>query len=180
MTADVLPRIAVGDQAAVRECISRYGDLVWSLARRLLSPADAEDAVQEVFIDLWKNAGRFDATAGSEATFVGTLARRRLIDRRRATDRRPVLTPLPDTMLAMANDAVDTSDEADRAWQAVGELRDEQRRVLTLAIRHGMTYDEIARATGLPLGTVKTHARRGLQLVRERLARPAPVSGGAP
>jgi RNA polymerase sigma-70 factor (ECF subfamily) len=179
-TGDVLPRVAAGDQAAVRECLSRYGGLVWSLARRLLGPSDAEDAVQEVFVDLWKSAGRFDAGRGSELTFVGALARRRLIDRRRAAGRRPELAPLPDSLPAADDDTVERRDEADRAWQAVGELGDAERRVLTLAIRGGLTHDEIARATGLPLGTVKTHARRGLQRVRELLSRPAPVPGGAP
>ena len=68
MTADfVLTRIAAGDAAAVQECIDRYGNLVWTIARRFTrSTAEAEDAVQDVFIDLWKSAGRFDPSRASE------------------------------------------------------------------------------------------------------------------
>jgi len=82
----VLRRIAGGDSAAVRECIDRYGALIWSLARRLSrSSPDAEDATQEIFLDLWRNAGRFDESKGSEKLFIAMLARRRLIDRLRKT-----------------------------------------------------------------------------------------------
>jgi len=82
----VLRRIAGGLSAAVRECIDRYGALIWSLARRLSrSSPDAEDATQEIFLDLWRNAGRFDESKGSEKLFIAMLARRRLIDRLRKT-----------------------------------------------------------------------------------------------
>ena len=81
----ILQRVAAGDMAAMQECIDRYGGLVWSLARRLsLSPAEAEDGVQEAFIELWKHAERFDPEVASETTFVSMIARRRLIDRRRS------------------------------------------------------------------------------------------------
>ena len=82
----LLPRIAAGDERAVRECVGRYASLVWSLARRWSVDAlDAEDAVQEVFVDLWRTAARFDATRASEAGWVAMVARRRLIDRSRTT-----------------------------------------------------------------------------------------------
>ena len=77
----ILTRVARGDSAAVRECIDRYGGLVWSLARRFFAnTADAEDATQDVFIHLWKSAGAYDPAIASEAVFVTTIARRRLID----------------------------------------------------------------------------------------------------
>ena len=82
----LLNRVAAGEMAAMQECINQYGGLVWSLARRFsASAADAEDAVQEVFITLWKYASRFDESKGSETTFVSMIARRRLIDRLRRT-----------------------------------------------------------------------------------------------
>jgi RNA polymerase sigma-70 factor (ECF subfamily) len=170
-----LPRIARGDPAAVRDCIDRYGPLVWSLARRLLANAsDAEDAVQEIFVDLWAHAGRFDDSLASEPTFVAMIARRRLIDRRRRGQRRPPPQPLPEQLPdGDPADPVELADEAAHAREAFARLRPEQQRVLHLAIDHGLTHEEIARATGLPLGTVKTHARRGLIRLRELLDRRA-------
>jgi RNA polymerase sigma-70 factor (ECF subfamily) len=93
----VLPRIAAGDPGAASDCLARYGGLVWSLARRFLSNvADAEDAMQDVFIELWKNAGRYDPSRASEPTYVTMIARRRLIDRKRKAGRAPPAQPLPD------------------------------------------------------------------------------------
>ncbi len=175
MPDSVLPRIAAGEPGAVSECLDRYGGLVWSIARRFLAnSADAEDAVQEIFVDLWKNAHRYDGRIAAETTFIHTIARRRLIDRRRHGQRRPDPVPLPETLPAPAVDAVELRDEAARAAAALDELREEPRRVLCMAIYQGLTHEEIARATGLPLGTVKTHVRRGLLQVRERLK---PLSG---
>src|SRR3954470_14464574 len=88
----LLGRVAAGDQQAVRECLARYGGLVWSIARRF-EAADAEDAVQEIFLDLWKSAARFDRQIASEASFVAMIARRRLIDRKRTRGRRPTIDP---------------------------------------------------------------------------------------
>src|SRR5512133_2795665 len=82
MSESILDRVARGDQKAVRQCIDEFGGLVWAIARRMTrSRADAEDAVQEIFIDVWRSAARFDAAQGSEKVFVTTIARRRLIDR---------------------------------------------------------------------------------------------------
>lgn len=169
----LLPRIATGDAAAVRECIARYGGLVWGIARRFLSnPADAEDAVQDVFVELWKNAGKFDPTRAAEPTFVTMIARRRLIDRKRRTARAPSPAPL-DADLPGPSDggerAAEVHDEAAKAAKALGELREDQRRVIGMAVYRGMTHEEIAAETGLPLGTVKTHIRRGLLRIREML-----------
>ncbi|HUJ57441.1 MAG TPA: sigma-70 family RNA polymerase sigma factor [Kofleriaceae bacterium] len=166
----LLGRVALGDAAAVRECIARFGGLVWSIARRF-EPAggDAEDAVQEVFLDLWKSAARYDAALGSEATFVATIARRRLIDRRRTRRRRPATEQIGEIALEAPGVAPDASAEASKAAAALGQLRPEQRRVLVLATCHGLSHGEIAAHTGLPLGTVKAHVRRGLLSIRAAL-----------
>ena len=77
----LLQRIATGDEAAVDNCVDRYSNLIWSLALRMLpTAADAEDAVQEIFVEVWKNADRFDPEVGAEKTYILMLARRRLID----------------------------------------------------------------------------------------------------
>jgi RNA polymerase sigma-70 factor (ECF subfamily) len=173
LTTDyLLPRIASGDPTAVRECIARYGGLVWSLARRFLgNPADAEDAVQDVFVELWKNAGKFNPMLSAEPTFVTMVTRRRLIDRKRRAARVPAAAPLsPDVAGRPGGERLtDVNDEAARAASALGELRDDQQRVIRMAIYDGLTHEEIAAATGLPLGTVKTHIRRGLIRIREVL-----------
>jgi RNA polymerase sigma-70 factor, ECF subfamily len=169
----LLPRIAEGDRTAIRECIARYGGLVWSLARRA-APSDAEDAVQEIFLDLWKSAARYDVRLGSEITFVATIARRRLVDRRRQRARRPETESLTDTSSAAASIASgnvppEMGAEAALAARALDQLRPEQRQVLILTACHGLSHEEVATTTGMPLGTVKAHARRGLIRVREAL-----------
>lgn len=153
--------------------MARYGALVWSLARRLSpSRADAEDATQEIFLDLWRSAGRFDATRGSEQLFVMMIARRRLIDRLRLMRQRQA----HEVSDAAAMDAdvpvdcrADNHVEAEIARAALEQLPAETQRVLDLSIVQGMSHGEIARRIGIPLGTVKTLVRRGLIKVRQAL-----------
>ena len=173
MAHAVLQRIAAGDRDAIQDCMKAYGGLVWSLARRMLNdPEEAEDIVQEIFVDVWKNAERFDPNRASETTFVAMIARRRIIDKVRYAKRRIAAGSLED-VLAEPSDGSDgkmqTSIEAGEAARALNALRPEQRRVLQLSIVEGLSHQEIADATGMPLGTVKTHARRGILQAREIL-----------
>lgn len=167
----LLPRIASGDQRAVQEFVDRYGGLIWSLARRMSwNDSEAEDAVQEIFIDLWKSAPRYNPATASEVTFVSMIARRRLIDRRRKATRQPDLSTISDGVPSQSVDPADAasiSQEAGSAMEALSQLSPEQQRVLRLSVLYGLSHDRIARATGLPLGTVKTHCRRGLIRLRE-------------
>jgi RNA polymerase sigma-70 factor (ECF subfamily) len=173
----LLPRLAAGEDGVPSLVLDRYGGLVWSLARRLCEThADAEDAVQDIFLDIWKSSGRFDPSVASEATFIATIARRRLIDRRRKVGRAPkregmVEETVDDPQMAEPGTGSATSEEAQSVQHAMGELSEEQRRVLRLSVVHGLSHQSIAEATGLPLGTVKTHARRGLIRIRKVLAR---------
>ncbi|MHB8474870.1 MAG: RNA polymerase sigma factor [Steroidobacteraceae bacterium] len=171
MNPSVLQRIASGDAAAVRDCIEQYGALVWSLARRLSrSPSDAEDATQEIFLDIWRSAGRFDAAQGSDRVFIAMIARRRLIDRLRKTSAEPPMDPveaLDAVAWADSGTAPERSLEAEQATRALAELRPEQRQVLELGLLHGLTQSEIAARLQMPLGTVKSFMRRGLIRVRE-------------
>lgn len=174
MAQAILHRIASGDKSAVQECLKLYGGLVWSLARRM-SPNtdDAEDAVQEIFIDIWKTAGRFDETQASETTFVAMIARRRLIDRLRKSNRQLNTNSLEDVLVEPSNNSsaqqMQTSVEAREATEAMKDLRPEQQQVLKLSIFQGLSHQEISDLTGMPIGTVKTHARRGLIQIREIL-----------
>jgi len=169
----ILQRVAAGEAAAVDECLSQYGGLVWSLARQFNAVhADAEDAVQEVFIDVWRNAARYDAEIASESTFITMIARRRLIDRYRKRKRTIDTTTADEQQVAPAErepDHVETREEADRARKAIEQLRPEERQVLQLSLDRGMSQSQIAEATSLPLGTVKTHARRGMMRLRRML-----------
>lgn len=179
----VLKRLAAGDIAAMQACIDEYGGLVWSLARRYCATAaDAEDAVQEVFVALWESAARYHESKGEEATFVAMIARRRLIDSGRRQQRRRKYTEAagqerPAEAPGYEHRAAG-ADEARRALEGVATLSEAQQKVLRLGIHQGLTHEEIARSTGMPLGTVKTHARRGLMRVRELLA--AERSGRGP
>lgn len=147
--------------------------MVWGLARRFCRNAeDAEDATQEIFVDVWKSAARYDPDAGSEVTFLMTIARRRLIDRARRQSRRIQADLLEDPGTIAGpeqTDDVELHDEVARARDALEQLRPEQRQVLDLAISQGRTHQQIAIDIGIPLGTVKSHARRGLLRLREML-----------
>jgi RNA polymerase sigma factor (sigma-70 family) len=173
VTEAILKRIAEGDKSAIQDCLNKYGGLVWSIARRMLRNSDdAEDAVQEIFVDIWKNAQRFDAEKSSETTFIAMIARRRLIDKIRYSTRRISADSLDDVLLepfTRADKEMQVSLEAQQAAEAMRTLRPEQQQVLSLSIIQGMSHQEIADATGMPLGTVKTHARRGILQVREYL-----------
>jgi RNA polymerase sigma-70 factor (ECF subfamily) len=183
----LLERVARGDAAAVALLVEQYTPVVWAIARRQLGAQCAEDVVQEVFLALWKNAARFDPRLSSEAAFVTTVARRRVIDQRRRIGRAPVeeLPEEPRGAEDPALERVDLGEEAHAAAAALARLPGRQRDVLRLAIVDGMTHVEIAAHLALPLGTVKSHVRRGLERVRSALARradqnPAQSPGGRP
>ena len=180
-TASLLERIASGDERAVQECMDRYGGLVWSICRRLCKNVDdAEDAVQEVFVDLWSSASRFDSTVASEETFVAMIARRRVIDRWRKKRREPkseVISEITDPSAPTEPDSVEIRDEAARVQSLMTRLRPEQKEILDLSIFGGLSHRDIATELNLPLGTVKTHVRRGLMRVREMLGESSGVSG---
>jgi len=169
----ILMDVAAGKPEGVEECLNRFSSPVWNLARRY-SPTDqdAEDAVQDIFLDLWRSAARFDPEAGSAMTFVMTLARRRLIDRGRKRGRMPDVHSHPEPEAIVDRDTrdhVEVAEEAKKVSDAMRRLRPEQQKVLELSLVHGRSHQQIAESTGLALGTVKSHARRGLMRVREML-----------
>jgi RNA polymerase sigma factor (sigma-70 family) len=176
----LLPRIADGDQSAVPECISRYGGLIWTLARRrLASREDVEDVVQEVFVDLWRSADRFDPQVAEEITFVAMIARRRVIDRlRRRAERQETVSideagahDVTDPAAGGAADRrLELGEEARLAGEHLDRLKPEEQQVLRLSIYEDLSHSAIAEHTGLPLGTVKSHIRRGLDSLRRKLA----------
>lgn len=170
----ILQRIGRGETAAVDECLARYGGVVWSLAKRFLSASnEAEDAVQEIFVELWQKAHRFDPARSAEVTFISVLARRRIIDRIRRRKSAPVVGSLEnDAVLPVRPepDRVEQGDETRRAVLGLQQLRPEERQVIELSVYQALTHDEIATRLQIPLGTVKSHSRRGLIRLREILS----------
>jgi RNA polymerase sigma-70 factor (ECF subfamily) len=170
----LLARIAAGDRAAVAECIDRYASLVWTMARRLTPTAeDAEEAVQDIFLDIWRYASRFDAARGPEHVFVSILARRKLIDRMRRQKRRLASEePLGETHEATIAGTLSAEhdSEMDSMDAILAHLTLPQRRVIELSLVQGMSHAEIVEHTGLPLGTVKTLIRRGILRARAAAA----------
>lgn len=163
----LLPHVAAGDAAAMKHMIERYGRLIWSMACRF-ERETAEDAVQEVFIDLWKSAERYDANVAKESTFVMMIARRRLIDRRRRRAVQPAID-YDNEMLTLAdhhNAPADVAAYANATVRAIEQLSAGQRDVLLLSICYGMSHQDIAEKLAIPLGTVKAHARRGMLAVK--------------
>ncbi|MCA9298586.1 MAG: sigma-70 family RNA polymerase sigma factor [Phycisphaerales bacterium] len=169
----ILQRIARGDESAVVECVDTYGGIVWRLASRYLgsSKGELEDAVQEVFVELWMHAGRFDATIGSEPSFVATIAHRRLIDYQRK--RRRHLMPSTEQVLEPKSDVPESlqrivhDQSLDAVAEAFDQLPDDERRALWMSIWGGLSHRQIAEATNTAIGTVKTRLRRALRRLHD-------------
>jgi len=173
-----LGRIARGDQSAFADLYDRHARLVYSLALRILQErADAEDVVQEVFAQVWDQAGRYDASRGSVAAWMLMLARSRAIDRLRARRARPESAAAADDPesvvdVAAAQDlALLSAEQTARLQRALAELPEAQRTALELAYYEGLTHAEVAARLAQPLGTVKTRIRQAVIKLRESLAR---------
>lgn len=169
----LLARIASGDERAVRDCVTAFGPMLLALARRW-SPdlADAEDAVQEIFFDLWRNASRYDGSKASERGFVAMIARRRLIDRHRKQLRMVRTEPVPEgfDLPDPGTDEGDRVGDALAAREVLAQLTTQQRRFIERHLLDGKTHEEIATESSVPLGTVKSHIRRGLLKARALLS----------
>lgn len=172
----LLQQVAMGVKHAMEQCVSEYGGLVWTIARRYARDhSTAEDIVQETFTDLWKSAHRYNQSMAAEKTFVGMVARRRAIDFARKESRQPTLEPLPDAdelAKISQNGPTDLRFDREEVQDAIGRLDEETREIFSLHFDGGMTHSEIVQKTGFPLGTVKTRLRRGLIEVRNILCRP--------
>ena len=170
----LLSRIGRGDRRAVAHCIEEYSGLVWSLARRFIAnESDAEEAVQEIFLEIWSTAARFDPARSGEATYISMIARRRLIDQVRKSGREPGKEPLQDHEQDLSRDgqvALESAVDTSRVLQLIETMDPPQDEILRMSTWLGMSHAAIASQTELPLGTVKSHLRRGLLRIREQLA----------
>lgn len=172
----LMRRIASGDEEALVELHHRYVNLVYSMAYRVLGngPA-AEEATQDVFMKLWERADQFDPSKGRLTSWLLTVARRTAIDLYRKQARRTPdegLWSLDDAEWLAVENASFTrraADEHDSLRHALADLPDEQRDVLLLAYFGGLSQSEIARHLDIPLGTVKTRMRLGMNKLRDAL-----------
>ena len=174
---ELLRRTADRDRAAFAAFYDRYAARVFGLALHVLrNRTDAEDVLQETFLQVWHQAGRFDPARGSAEAWVLLLARSRAIDRLRKRPAAPdAPTPEPTDTPDPGRD-LERGEEAGRVRSAVNGLPAEQRELIRLAFFDGLTHTQIARRLGLPLGTVKTRIRLGMNRLRDRVARPAEVA----
>ncbi len=167
----LVARIRSGDQPAMSELYDRYSKVVYAVALRVLQDAaGAEDVLQDVFLQLWRNPDAFDASRGSLAAWLAVIARHRSIDRLRK--RRPE-TDIEDCVIASGPDLRDETERTlliEKVRGALDVMNPEQRQAMELAFFQGLTHTEIAEKTGEPLGTIKTRIRSGLQQLRAKFA----------
>ncbi len=175
ITVDLIRQVANQDRDAFSQLYDRFSSLVFTLAMRMLrARSDAEDLLQEVFVQVWRQARNYSTERGSPEAWIVNIARSRAIDKIRSIRRMEksfVLTD--DPARAESSDNVESSaaeSEARMAMNsALANLPDTQRKVLELAYFDGLTQTEIANRLAEPLGTVKTRMRSGIQRLRDML-----------
>ena len=163
--------IRSGDQGAMAALYDRYSSIVYSVALRVLQDTGAaEDVLQDIFMQLWRNPGSFDASRGNMAAWLAVIARNRAIDVLR---RRRPLDDIEEIAVSVEPDMASDAERA-RAMEKIRGALDTmpapQRSALELAYFEGLTHTEIAEKTGEPLGTIKTRIRTGLLSLRRVLA----------
>ena len=175
--ARLLGRIAAQDRAAVAEFYDEAAGLLFSTALRILGDAqEAEEVIQDVFVQIWEKAATFDPALGTALHWALSITRNRSIDRLRGRQRRQRLLNEFQEEAAVASEAADppaqtgmAAEELAAVRKAVGALSREQRQAIEMAFFGGMTHVEIAEALNEPLGTVKARVRRGMLKLRESL-----------
>lgn len=169
--AALLARIRAGDESAMAELYDRYSGIVYGVALRVLgSTASAEDLLQEVFLQLWRNPQAFDPERGKLAPWLAVIARNRSIDMLR---RRPVEEDIDELPISTGVKLEDEAGERmaiEKVRGVLAQIPQEQRKALEMAFFEGMTHTEISAKLGEPLGTVKTRIRAGLLALRKAFA----------
>ena len=166
---------ARSQQTALAELYDRYGRPAYGLALRVLrDEALAEDAVQEAFLGVWRNASRFVPERGTASTWILTLVHRRAVDLVRREERRHAdpLEPAAEPSSGSVDDEAWLRLQRERVQAALRQLPDQQREALELAYYGGFTQSELAERLGLPLGTIKSRVFAGLARLRELLGEP--------
>lgn len=175
VTDELLQRTSTGDQDAFSALYDLLAPRVFGLIRRLvIDHSQSEEVAQEVFLEVWQSAARFDPNKGRAIGWIMTIAHRRAVDRIRAAqasrdrDTRIGIRDLPQAFDEVA-EAVEVRVEHRRVEGAMSRLSDVQREAVGLAYYGGLTQSEIADRLGIPLGTVKTRLRDGMIRLRDEL-----------
>jgi RNA polymerase sigma-70 factor, ECF subfamily len=163
--------IRSGDQGAMAALYDRYSSIVYSVSLHVLQDTGAaEDVLQDIFMQLWRNPGAFDASRGNMAAWLAVIARHRAID---ALRRRRPEHDIEDVIVSVEPDLASEADRSrtmDKVRGALQTMPSLQRSALEMAYFEGLTHSEIAEKTGEPLGTIKTRIRTGLTSLRKVLA----------
>ena len=175
--AAAIALVSSGSKDALEDVYSRTAAKLFGLCLRILGDrGEAEDALQEVYLNVWRRAGSFDATRSSPITWLAAIARNGAIDRLRSSGRMRATDPL-DKAADVADDrvdafsALDATQERAQLMACVAELEDRQSHSIRAAFFDGLTYGELAQRAKVPLGTMKSWVRRGLLRLRECLER---------
>jgi RNA polymerase sigma-70 factor, ECF subfamily len=173
--AHLLTKIAEGDRGALSELYDRYARIIYAIAwKSLNSVEDCEEVVLEVFTQIWKIADRFDLNKGAVEQWIFTLARSRILDRLRKLQRHQKVNAaiaagkeieFP-TMSVDPIEAIEIGERRQQILTALSQIPPAQRQVIEMAYDRGLTHTEIAAATGVSLGTVKTRIRLGLSKLK--------------
>ena len=181
---ELLKAIAAKDDAALGQLYDRYRLILFGVLMRILNNREeAEDVLQEVFLQVWRRAADFDEKRGRPFTWLVTLARSRGIDRLRSLASRERVavagaSEMPDEVSDAANDAIQ-SERVGVVKSALAELPEDQRKPLVLAYFDGLTQSEIATKLDLPLGTVKTRMRTAMNKLRESFGKSSYFGSGS-
>ncbi len=174
MDQALIERIVLGDEAALRELYALLAPRAYAIALKVLKdPGEAEEVLQDTFLEIWRSAVRFDPARAAADRWVATMVRTRAIDRlrkRQSRDRMLSAAALaPSTKRPTPEDLLATSQLGVQVRKALSELPIEQRRALELAYFEGLSQSEIATHTATPLGTVKTRMRLAMIKLAEAL-----------
>ncbi|WP_438502607.1 ECF RNA polymerase sigma factor SigK [Arthrobacter livingstonensis] len=172
---DLIRLVALGDEAAFEELYDEVSSRVFGLVRRVVrDPAQSQEVTQEVFLDIWQQAARFDADRGRAMSWILVIAHRRAVDRVRASqasmdrDLRQGIKEYQESYDDVA-DTVETQMESERVQRALKTLTGPQEEAIRLAYYGGYTHQEVAELLKIPVGTVKTRIRDGMIRLRDRL-----------
>ena len=172
---ELLGRVAQGDQNAFAALYDEISPRVFGLVRRLLvDPSQSEEVTQEVFLEIWQNATRYEPSRGGALTWVLTMAHRRAVDRIRASQasrNRDLKVGVRDFVADYDNvpETVELSIEHERVKEAMSQLTELQRQAVTLAYYGGYSHSEVSEMLKVPIGTVKTRLRDGMIRLRDEL-----------